>query len=32
MRSSLVAYVKNFEKRRVRHIFKMGKLEIRAVI
>ena len=32
MRSCLVAYVKNFEERRVRHICKKAKLEIRALI
>ena len=32
MWSCLVAYVKHFKQRRVRHICKMEKLEIRAVI
>ena len=32
MRSCLVAYVKHLKERRVRHICKMEKLEIRAVI
>ena len=32
MWSCLVAYVKHFKHRRVRHICKMEKLEIRAVI
>ena len=32
MRSCLVAYVKHFKERRVRHTCKMEKLEIRAVI
>ena len=32
MQSCLVAHVKHFYESRVRHIFKMEKLEIRAVI
>ena len=32
MRSCMVAYVKHFQERRVRHIYKMENLEIRAII